>query len=61
MILWYREHQGSTDFNRFQQASTGLLYFEQLGSAAFSVAWRKMRYQVRDQEAGGSNPLAPTT
>jgi hypothetical protein len=45
------------DFNKLQHNG---LVFNNLESVAFSVTSAKSIYQVRDQEAGGSNPLAPT-
>jgi hypothetical protein len=45
------------DFNNPQKK---LLYYEEPESAAFSETLVICSVQVRDQEAGGSNPLAPT-
>jgi hypothetical protein len=60
MILRLREHQRSTQCNQLQHRTTQLLDSEELGSAVVSATSTERSIQVRDQEAGGSNPLAPT-
>jgi hypothetical protein len=41
-------------------SSIVLACFQRIASAAFSAPFLICSYQVRDQEVGGSNPLAPT-
>jgi hypothetical protein len=53
----------AASFNTFQQGEgIGLQAFQSkaLRIQAFSSAFNKLPDMFRDQEAGGSNPLAPT-
>jgi len=59
MILWLSEHPETVDLNGFQQAianSPESISCEQQNSVDFHNAVNV----VRDQEAVGSNPIAPT-
>jgi hypothetical protein len=59
--LWYTRapefQQHSPDFNKLQHNVNGL---KELGSKAVSITSAEAQNQVRDQEVGGSKPLAPT-
>jgi hypothetical protein len=50
-------------FNKIQSTSTGTPQTTQQQSLRINktIEFNKHRHLVRDQEVGGSNPLAPTT